>query len=728
MGDTITVPLHLPAAPVVAVVGQSPGRDEAREGRPFVGKAGKVLRRWLREAGLDPDAQVMYTNVTDQFYPWDPNHVPKGKEAKEGYARVMEELELAADTLKAILLVGAPACHMVFKGNMGAMVGRVDGVYLGEVRVPAYACYHPSYYLRSQSYRLRAEIEGKVMGVLAQVMQAVRGEAETLVLSAPRYVDNWEVTDGAIDVETLGEKRSDTSDPRRAIFHVLANAPHNVVTFDLPRIKRGSHLAIHNTPYDAVVCGEWDCEWEDTKMLGHLAGLPDTTLKGMTVRELGRPAMGYAEAKDLGHEAEYCYDDARNTYDLVPVLKARLRPETLELYETLEKPLLPLWAKMTLEGSFHLDLPGLEEYREVVAREEEEALSQVLTYLPPGRTVSRCRKCRVLKERLETGQRCEDGKNHGWDTYFDEEEPINVGSWQQLLPALQAMGLDVGSTAEEELAHISHPVIDALLTYREKAKVVGTYLDPWLEVAREGKRLGSVWRPTGARTGRVASAKPNLQNVPNDLERFFLTPEDGYTLLTWDNSQLEVRIAAHISQDPDLIRVCHSEDLHGTLQQVLGAPSRRDTKVWIFGSMYFGGPAAIINQAAKFGLKMDVREALRIQSVIKKRMPYYFQVWGPSQFDKDVIEGLFGRWHHLPPDGNMVGMSVNSPIQGGAGDVTKYQMLALWRAGYWVVRQVHDSVTLAIPNGDVEDAKVEVPRIMEQAAPPLDVPIRVELK
>lgn len=533
----------------------------------------------------------------------------------------------------------------------------------------------------------------------------------------------------AIDVETFGSKPKEAKDCRTAKFICAAVAPHGVVTFNKPEVRPGAKVIVHNIPYDPVVLGVWDAEWDDTKVKAHLAGLPDTTLKGLQTRLLGRPAYTYDQAQDEGKVPEYNLYDAVNTWDLFPAIK--LKPGPQRLYDELEKPLLPLWAKMTLEGSFRLDGGALAEYRDVLAEEVDYLLECVHADLPEGRTVTRCTKCGLLKEDKEKGQKCEDGKNHSWETSFDPDARININSpVAQLLPALQSLGLAVKDTGADTLRLVEgqHPVIRSMLDYREKFKEKSTYIDPWWGIAAAGKLLGSIWRPTGAWTGRVSSAGPNLQNVPKHLERFFLAPKEGYELLTFDNAQLEVRIAAHISQDPALIAACQSGDLHAEMQELYGLPNRRAAKVGTFGTMYLGGPGVILDKAREYGVPMTWKEAEQLQALVYARMPDYFR-WAHSIAEERVIEGLFGRIHNVPPGGedyHQDKQAVNSPIQGGAGDVCKYQMRDVWRAGYWVVRQVHDSLTAAVPRADVEDARVDIPRIMEGAAPELDVPIVVE--
>ena len=174
----------IPPSPRICVVGQSPGREEAARQRPFIGPAGQQLRGWLRTVGLDPDDDVMFTNVHDLYHPDDPVYKPTAKECKEGYARVREETA-SMPSLRAVLLVGAVASHMMFKGGMAEMHGRqgeLDGLRVYEV-------YHPSFYLRQHSFKRRAEIETEVLAVLVEVVRGLDGSAPKLVLPEPVYVE-----------------------------------------------------------------------------------------------------------------------------------------------------------------------------------------------------------------------------------------------------------------------------------------------------------------------------------------------------------------------------------------------------------------------------------------------------------------------------------------------------------------------------------------------------------
>ena len=201
----------------------------------------------------------------------------------------------------------------------------------------------------------------------------------------------------------------------------------------------------------------------------------------------------------------------------------------------------------------------------------------------------------------------------------------------------------------------------------------------------------------------------------------------------FDNAQLEVRIAAHFTEDPDLLAACKSGDVHASLMETFGLSDRRLTKIAVFGTMYLGGPGAIIGQAKKFGVRMTWEEAQEIQKEVHRRMPTYFRRMKQIS-ELRVVDGLFGRRHVIhghPSEGYMGRQAVNFPVQGGASDVTKFQMLALDSAGFDVRGQVHDSIWVVSPpelryEKKREGFRREVIEVMEAASPPLLVPIKVE--
>lgn len=172
------VPPWIPPAPVVAAIGQSVGPSEWRQGRPWIGKAGQVLRGLFREVGLDPDLDVFGTNIENTFHPSDPNYIPSDEEVAAAIPRLEEELALSP-TLRVILLAGTTPSKLLFKGRMGEMHGR-SATFAG---IPTIACYHPSYLLRTNHPRRKAELKGQMLAVYRLIAQTlITGEIPQVIL------------------------------------------------------------------------------------------------------------------------------------------------------------------------------------------------------------------------------------------------------------------------------------------------------------------------------------------------------------------------------------------------------------------------------------------------------------------------------------------------------------------------------------------------------------------
>lgn len=550
----------------------------------------------------------------------------------------------------------------------------------------------------------------------------------------------------ALDVETHGTHK-ETSDPRIAPFLLAAVAPHNIVTRKIPRLTTGSQVTVHNTPYDSVVCGEWDCEWDDTKQVAHLLGEPDTSLKGLVSRHLNRPAFveGYSDPEKM---ADQCMWDAHQTWELLPVLISKLDEGQLNLYNTLEKPLLPLWCQMTLQGSYGLDIPRMNDYRSFVESRVVEIEKRVKEELPQLlHHEKQCLHCELWDGDKEKGSRCRPRptKNGGETTLHEwsEERPhkreVNLNAPHQLKEAFERRGIYLPDTEVGTLQRyaVKSDEIALLVGHRNLTKRLRSYILPALEMAeRNNGIIGGIWNPTGTwHGGRVSCTRLPMQTLPEWFMEYVLPPRDGWSLLEFDNAQLEVRVSAHVSRDPFLIEACRSGDFHGYIQEEFSEKDRRRAKVYVFSTLYNitrNGPQPpypLIENAAKAGIRLTLEEAKAIQAAVLARAGSYLNDAMAVASSRD-IQGLFGRRLRVPAGSDQDYAdreAVNSRPQAGAGDITKMQQLKLWQAGYWVVRQCHDSVTICVPNSEVEDARVEVPRMMESVVD-WDVPLKVEEK
>ena len=290
------------------------------------------------------------------------------------------------------------------------------------------------------------------------------------------------------------------------------------------------------------------------------------------------------------------------------------------------------------------------------------------------------------------------------------------------------------------------------MDWRQLAKLKSTYTDALIaQINPTTGRVHTSYAQAVASTGRLSSSDPNLQNIPVRTEegrkiRQAFVPDAGYTLLSADYSQIELRLLAHVANIDALKQAFHDGmDIHAmTASQVFGVPIdgmdpmvRRNAKAINFGIIYGISP---------FGL---ARQLGIPQGEAKNYIDAYFtQYPGIRQYMEDTkeharkhgyVETLFGRRCHTPQindtQHNMRGFAeraaINAPIQGGAADIIKRAMIhlpgALANAGLnaRMLLQVHDELVFEVPDSEVDATKTLVTAVMENAAH-LDVPLVVD--
>lgn len=304
----------------------------------------------------------------------------------------------------------------------------------------------------------------------------------------------------------------------------------------------------------------------------------------------------------------------------------------------------------------------------------------------------------------------------------------------------------------EELAQ-AHEVVQLILDYRELTKLKNTYLDalPKLVNPRTG-RIHTSYNQMVAATGRLSSSNPNLQNIPikseigRKIRRAFIA-EPGYQILAADYSQIELRIMAHLAQDPVLIESFRKgEDIHDrTAREVFGMNAlmdpheyRRRAKVINFGILY-GLSAFGLAQSLKIG-----------RSEAQKFIDDYFEkylgvkAWIDRTLaevqEKGYVTTLFGRIRPIPEiyskNWSVKGFgertAVNAPIQGTAADLIKKAMVSIYgqirerNLCSKLILQVHDELVFEVADPEMEFMTNLVREQMESAAD-LSVPLKVDL-
>jgi DNA polymerase-1 len=311
------------------------------------------------------------------------------------------------------------------------------------------------------------------------------------------------------------------------------------------------------------------------------------------------------------------------------------------------------------------------------------------------------------------------------------------------------------STAVDVLEELSetHEVPRLVLDYRQLSKLKSTYVDalPVLIDSVTG-RVHTTFNQTGTTTGRLSSTNPNLQNIPIRTElgreiRAAFIAEPGFSLLSADYSQIELRLLAHFSEDPLLTEAFRrGDDIHAlTASQVFGVPPmlidaehRRRAKAVNFGIVYGLSPFGLSQQ-----LGIEQREA-------KKFIDAYFEKYaGVRRYIDRVLDEtrkeqsvktLFGRSRPIPDinskNANMRGFAertaVNTPLQGTAADLIKIAMIQIdqelrsRKLKSRMLLQVHDELLFEVP-ADELDLMRQLVREKMESVHALSVPLLVEL-
>jgi DNA polymerase-1 len=340
-------------------------------------------------------------------------------------------------------------------------------------------------------------------------------------------------------------------------------------------------------------------------------------------------------------------------------------------------------------------------------------------------------------------------------------QDFNLGSPKQLEAVLfDTLGLKSTkktrtgrSTDAEVLEAIAddHPLPGIVLEHRAIAKLKGTYVDalPRL-IDPETGRIHTRWSQAVAATGRISSQDPNLQNIPirtalgRSIRRAFVAPP-GHALVSADYSQIELRVLAHLSQDPVLVEAFRThEDVHvRTAMEIFGVPKdgvteemRRRSKTINFGVIYGMGEGAL---AKRLGIPRA--EAARFIDAYFERYQGVHAFMERTMVEArrtEVVHTLFGRKRNVSDLRNSDRMrrayaeriAQNTPIQGTAADLLKMAMVRLGAAppspGARMVLTVHDELCFEVPLAEVEHARAHVKEAMETVYP-FDVPLVVDV-
>jgi len=336
--------------------------------------------------------------------------------------------------------------------------------------------------------------------------------------------------------------------------------------------------------------------------------------------------------------------------------------------------------------------------------------------------------------------------------YGHADEQFNIASPQQLAVilfeklSLSTTGVKKGktgySTAAAELDKLRgvHPIIDLITQFREVTKLMNTYVETLPKMVDHDSRLHTTFNITIAQTGRLSSTDPNLQNIPvrTDLGKRIRTAfvaGPGNVLISADYSQFELRLAAMLAGDEDLIDMFNRDvDVHtATAAQIYGREPedvtknmRRDAKVVNFGILYGMSPHGL---SAATGMTFSAAKIF-IDKYFELRKPLleYLNRLKEQARSDGYVETLFGRRRPMPDihSSNFIvrqaaeRAAMNMPIQGTEADLMKMAMIDVQKyidkkdkLGIRQLLQIHDSILVEAPEAEADELARELKDIME---------------
>jgi DNA polymerase-1 len=350
------------------------------------------------------------------------------------------------------------------------------------------------------------------------------------------------------------------------------------------------------------------------------------------------------------------------------------------------------------------------------------------------------------------------------EVYSSVGHQFNINSPQQLGKVLfgdlrlpQSRRTKTGYSTEASVMEALrgvHPVIELILQYRQLSKLKSTYVDalPAL-INRKTGRVHTTFNQTGTATGRLSSSDPNLQNIPirtelgNKIRKAIIAPPGTY-LLSADYSQIDLRVLAHLSQDPGLIAAfAQDEDIHATTASkifnipgdAVTAEMRRNAKTVNFGVIY-GMSDYGLEQATKLS-REEAAQFITLYFQKYPRVKEYLEATKEQARKLGYVQTVLGRRRFLPEVhsvNRMVReaaerMAINAPVQGSSADIIKIAMINLHQEmekrnlKSKMLLQIHDELLFEVPEEEVEEMKSLIAELMPRAFE-LCVPVKIDIK
>lgn len=501
-------------------------------------------------------------------------------------------------------------------------------------------------------------------------------------------------------------------------------------------------LCAHNANYDLMILSKYNISVAnlcfDTMVGAHILNNPSLGLKNLTQSLLGIEMQPITELIGTGKKQisfadvpidqayPYAAADADCTFQLWEYFKPQIDSSYAEpIMEQIEIPLIPVIVEMQRNG-ITLEKASLENMSFELQSDMDVLHESIISHAGHALNINSPSQ---LSEVL-----------------FNELD----------LPKTKKTKTGYSTDANSlEFLKKSHPIVEQILNYRELSKLKSTYVDALPNMINPNTmRVHTSYNQTGSITGRISSSEPNLQNIPVRSERgrkvrnAFIASTTNSLLFAADYSQIELRVLAHLSQDPGLLSAFHNgEDIHSSTASLMfevaldkvDSEMRRIAKVLNFGVIY-GLSAHGITQQTGFS-REEGNNFIKTYFDKYPGIQNYLDEIKTFARDNGYVETLMGRRRYVPDihasNFNVRSaaerISINMPIQGTAADIMKLAMINVYNTlentdlQSKILMQVHDELVFEVPNEEIEPLKSlvvsEMPKAMD-----LDVELKVETK
>lgn len=426
--------------------------------------------------------------------------------------------------------------------------------------------------------------------------------------------------------------------------------------------------------------------------------------------------------------ANYSCADADYTWRLKQKLEPRLqlKEKLYEVFEKIEMPLIEVLAQIE-ENGLRVDVPFLKSLSQEVKKDLDILEAKIFELAGQNFNVNSPKQLKeILFEKLK----------------------ISVKGLSKT-----KTGISTAAAELEKLKNV-HPIIPLISDYRELAKLQSTYLEALPKLVNpKTERLHTSFNQTITATGRLSSSEPNLQNIPTrttlgkKIREAFIA-QNGFSIISADYSQIELRIIASLANDEKMIgffkqnkdiHVMTAAQIRGVAPENVTAEMRRLAKTVNFGIIYGLGRISLAESADIS--REEAANFITSYFNVYPRIKEYIEELKEEAREKEYAETLFGRRRYLPEIISEIQMlkaeaeraAINMPIQGLAADLIKIAMvelrkkLAPFENQAKMICQIHDELLFEVKNEKIQEVAEIIKEVMENPPVKFKVPIKVDL-